>query len=866
MATEQSETRVRFSAEGMAEVVAAFKSVSTAGKQSAKETSDAFAQLKGQFSELGRYLIGGLGLVLVAEQLKELFKGALDTAEGLTRLSRQTGLSTDAIQAFQRAARETGLSSETANNAIEKFTVQLGKASLGSKQSASALTDLGLSTKELLKLTPDERLLLVAQRLAGIPEPARRARDEVALFGKGAQETDQALVKLGNEGITGFINRLKELGLYLDTETIAQLKAAKEQLRDIGDTGKGLGTQFLVGLLPGLTAATEGLTKASGAGEGFKAVGAAIGSVLLFLQQGFQGWGLFIGAVAARVGVAIQTVGTVAYDVAHGKFAQATEDMKSGMRQLDAIAVAFREDQKKLEDEIANGPKKRAVDSAGPGAPTTQTVTPPDLALGKARLDLIKAQLDNELKLFEANSQLELDTEKGRYQAGEISLKEYFDNRARIINAEFDKRIEIAQKKLAAEEKLPVDINNEAAAVEKLAKEEQLRGQVAELQAQRQSALAAESNNLAEQERSVKERQISAEEKLLTLEGKKTEAARLRLQVELEALAKELQASGASPGEIAGVVGQARDSGEAKIGYDAATEKAKADLSLLETQKKALQDQVNSGQKFSIQGEQELLDLERQRLPALEADAKAMLDFARKSQDPATIAAAEAFNEKVKEIATSTDLAGQRMKELRACVESSIGAGINTFLTDAIKNSKNLGQAFDNAAKQIFDDLVKLAIKLEEEKLLKALFGGGAGAGGGGFFGALLGFSGGGQVDAGGSGSVHAASGGLIRGPGSTTSDSIPAFVSDREYIVNAKATQAPGVLPLLELINQGATPLRAPRFAGGGAVSVGGHTFRQTASSSAAPAVVLKVHPDALHLTLRDWFEREVADIAAKR
>jgi hypothetical protein len=58
------------------------------------------------------------------------------------------------------------------------------------------------------------------------------------------------------------------------------------------------------------------------------------------------------------------------------------------------------------------------------------------------------------------------------------------------------------------------------------------------------------------------------------------------------------------------------------------------------------------------------------------------------------------------------------------------------------------------------------------------------------------------------------AEGGLVRGPGTGTSDSIPAMVSNGEYIVKASATKK--YLPLLSAINNN----RLPAFAEGGLVS----------------------------------------------
>lgn len=48
------------------------------------------------------------------------------------------------------------------------------------------------------------------------------------------------------------------------------------------------------------------------------------------------------------------------------------------------------------------------------------------------------------------------------------------------------------------------------------------------------------------------------------------------------------------------------------------------------------------------------------------------------------------------------------------------------------------------------------------------------------------------------------ASGGLVSGPGTGTSDSIPAWVSSGEYIVRAGAVARPGMLPLLDAVNRG--------------------------------------------------------------
>jgi hypothetical protein len=87
-----------------------------------------------------------------------------------------------------------------------------------------------------------------------------------------------------------------------------------------------------------------------------------------------------------------------------------------------------------------------------------------------------------------------------------------------------------------------------------------------------------------------------------------------------------------------------------------------------------------------------------------------------------------------------------------------------------------------------------------------------------GTFGGFPGFSGG--------GAVKAAGGGLIHGPGSSTSDSIPAWLSSGEFVVRAAVVKQPGVLEALMELNAGDTLALRRRgfrgFAEGGLVEVG--------------------------------------------
>lgn len=167
------------------------------------------------------------------------------------------------------------------------------------------------------------------------------------------------------------------------------------------------------------------------------------------------------------------------------------------------------------------------------------------------------------------------------------------------------------------------------------------------------------------------------------------------------------------------------------------------------------------------------VDLERdvERLATSYARAKVSLDEAKTSQ--------EQFNELQR-------FAGQTM---------------SGFFSDIVSGGKNAQEAVMNLTKKLAEAALQAA--LLGEGPLASILGGGKGGKGiiGSIFSAIFG------------GGVAKAEGGFVSGPGSGRSDSIPARLSNGEFVINAAATKRHRAM--LEAINSG----RAPGFADGGLV-----------------------------------------------
>jgi hypothetical protein len=831
-----ADVRVRLSAEGQAEVIAAFQKISSAAKQTGKEAGVSMAELNKQFAGVGRSLLGGLGLVLVAEKFREFFKTTLAGAETMTRLSKQTGLSTDAIQALGRAARETGVSQDSVNSAITRFTAAVGRAEIGSKQSKTAIADLGISMKSLTSLSPDDRLLAVARGLAGIVDPSRRARDEMALFGRGGVEMDQALIKLGKEGFAPFIAHLQTLGVYLDTTTIAQMKSATESFREMGDQVKGLGTQFLIGLVPGLQAAADALTGATidGSTNGFKKLGEVAGTVIRSIAAGFIIAGKTIGATIAimqdkfdHLGASFKQFATETAKASGfgpgapivGLFKTLTTPTPGQNNQQNIYDRLGADVDKALNDAFKAAPAGGAGAAGGAGGGTPEAVSALMVQIARARYALITAQLDNELKLYKAHATLLETQDKAAYDQGAISLTEYYTRRAAIIGAGIDKQIELTRTRRAAESAVPVAADDEAGALNKRAALAKIDGELADLQIERANELAKNTEDERAAQKKLADDSIKAQITLLDLEGKRAEATRLKLQIDLEDLDLKLRKGGVSDPERAAAVGTAAAQGGAQIDFTEESQKAQVALQSLATAQKQIDDQVKNGQLFSIAAQQQIIALDKARLPLLQQQAAALLVIAKNTGNAEDIQKAEAYKEKIDEIATSTNTLGQKAAALNQGLENAVGSGLDKFLKDAASGTKTLGDAFRDFALTVLQGLEQMAEKLIEQEALQAIFGVSSGKGGGGSAGLVAGLVG---AIAGG------ATGGRIVGPGTGTSDSVLIRASHGEFMVNAAAAGQPGVQPILEAINKGALKGISSgggpaKYAAGGAVQGGG-------------------------------------------
>lgn len=217
--------------------------------------------------------------------------------------------------------------------------------------------------------------------------------------------------------------------------------------------------------------------------------------------------------------------------------------------------------------------------------------------------------------------------------------------------------------------------------------------------------------------------------------------------------------------------------------------------------------------------QQMLADAQRQGLPLT----------AQQQQEIAQLAQGMAAAEKATEQFSMTQEQAREVSGFFASSAADALSGLIMGTTTA-----------EDALKQLVAQLARAALQaaLLGEGPLAGLLGGGSKSGSGGIlgaiFGGIFGAKTGGYITPG--GIQHFAGGGDVRGPGTSRSDSIPAYLSDGEFVVNAAATRKNRTA--LEAINSGKAP--ALQTAG---IATGGNVMNRTSvTNTFAPTIPITV------------------------
>lgn len=254
-------------------------------------------------------------------------------------------------------------------------------------------------------------------------------------------------------------------------------------------------------------------------------------------------------------------------------------------------------------------------------------------------------------------------------------------------------------------------------------------------------------------------------------------ASMLELQNRVSDLRREFEASGNTEG--LNWLDKLLPVAETKIRVDDLKKQLDDLFTWQSQQETSIQAQVQGGLLNEIQGRQRLVQLHQEVGDKIKGYLPQLKEMATAPGE-----AGDKIREMIRQLEEELGKLNQAGNELTQAFRDGLQSGIESSLMGLAKGTMNLRDAVKNLALTIINSMAQLAAQQLAQMATSSLMGASGGMGG------LM-------------ASVFAADGGQVRGPGSTTSDSIPAMLSDQEFVTRAAVVQQPGALDFLHAFNR---------------------------------------------------------------
>jgi lambda family phage tail tape measure protein len=722
-----------------------------------KESKQTEATVKSSFSGIGASLKSGVaGFVgaLSVGAFTTAINSALQYAGSLGEMAQQLGVTSRDLQTFRFMAGQVGVSQEQLETGLSKLTITLGKVAAGAEAPTKALAAIGITAKDLANVDTGTAFRMIADGLQKVEDRSQRAAVEVALFGKSGAMLDNMLAG-GSDQINELSNAAERLGIVLSDEQIRKADQTADKL-------EALKTVLSANIAGVVADNADSIYKFA---DSIASMVAQIPDAIRQLKAFYANFLNFSADVTEKFDQAVESplsrFNPLAAPFRGGTLhANRLANIQNDRAQANGMQQAARDEGIRAflrahDDGTIHGTRPRrtgGIDQflaprGGGGshrsrAPRSSGSAPHDRS-EDTTFQFQREQQQADMDILRAKQQLAGTSQ----QRAQLALQ--------IIQLEHDSQ--------------DAEINDRVRRAER----DKAEGRITEgalQEVETQAATLKEKNDALTRLKV----QAFAEEQQQQKEQALTEAADQRYEFELDNLhaADQMATTAAEHRRI-----------QLQI-LDLQYEQKRLDLEY--TKKQAIRNGAADEQIANIQAQ---ID----RLPA------------EKARDQAGVV--NTTKNPMEEWAASIPQTSQEIIEALQKIEADGLDHLADALTNVITGTESLRDAFHQLAASILADLIKMTIKMFLFRALSSVFGGlGGGAGA-----ASDGIGGYGNYASGVlSGSVPAngafASGGFVSGKGTGTSDSIPAMLSNGEFVVNAKATKK--FLPFLSKINMGAQHL----------------------------------------------------------
>ena len=781
------------------------------------QTRSAFDSIRGNLGKLGdeagriKGILAGLGVSLSVAGFAVMIKSAIDAADHLNKLSQKIGISVEALSTLRFAAQLSDVSLETLQKGIKGLSQNITEANTGIGDGAQVFDALGVSVKNAdgsMKST-EAVLLQVADVFANLEDGAVKTALAVKLFGKSGMD----MIPFLNQGAAG-INQLtaeaERLGLKLTTETARSAEAFNDNLTALKASSSSLGIALARDFLPELTNITNAMREAANEAGTLKALWVGLGGVGNLIFNGTEIKRArdevariqeLVDSTRKKVDTGKAPVPFMPFDLKFNEAATATlkknlaqweQELAAAKQRLDALTSPKRPEEKTPTGKPTEDMQRIACVVSGGrwvnGKCEKKSAGGAEKDTTGAQLAVVKAQAEAEFKVLKEGLDLQKSTLDRALDDRLVSIRDYYARKTQIEQQAIDQELAAKQQELTAQSAVAVNGKDEAQRLRAKAEVKKLEGEITVLNMKRGEVEVANAHAAAKAEKELADELARVRDRLAEIRGGAGgEVTRARLERQYQPLIEKLQRMGdttgvADVGRLINVEADLAELGKLERQYQTVTER-------MAIRERELQVQKDAGMLTETQMRRGVLDLHQQTAAEVEGLIPKMQELAAATGSEEAINRVARLKVEVAGLKTAADDVATR-------INGDVENAFATMFEQIGSGAKSAKDAFADFARSVLAAINRIAA----QKIAEELFGG-MNKGGGGLGGLISGLF---QW-------AGFASGGYVSGPGTTTSDSIPARLSAGEYVLRAEAVRRVGV-DFLHALNGG---LFGPRWSG---------------------------------------------------
>lgn len=189
-------------------------------------------------------------------------KGAIDSADALSKAAQKVGTTTEALSRLKYAADYSDVSLEQLTGGLGRLSKSMLEVASGSKgPAATALKALGISVTDASgKLRDSDQVFAdIAERFGRMEDGATKTALAIQLFGKAGAELIP-LLNSGKDGLAAMAAESDRLGLTISTSTGKAAEKFNDTLTKIGSILGGVVNKVMEAALPALQSLADTLS------------------------------------------------------------------------------------------------------------------------------------------------------------------------------------------------------------------------------------------------------------------------------------------------------------------------------------------------------------------------------------------------------------------------------------------------------------------------------------------------------------------------------------------------------------------------------------------------------------------------------